>query len=78
MMTKPNVRFGSEADICAATRDVRFAANSDRKSRHAANGHVRFTPESGRVGANRHICPAGKKGPLRAALFVSRNAVSYR
>jgi hypothetical protein len=44
---RPDVRFGSKADICSATRDVRFTPNSDRKSRHAANGHVRFTPESG-------------------------------
>jgi hypothetical protein len=41
-----DVRFGSEADMCAAKRDVRFTPNSDPKSRHAANGHVRFTPES--------------------------------
>ena len=26
--------------------------NSDRESRHAANGHVRFTPESGHVQRN--------------------------
>jgi hypothetical protein len=44
-----NVRFGSEADMCSATRRVCFAPNSDRKSRHAANGHVRFIPKSGRV-----------------------------
>jgi hypothetical protein len=31
-----NVRFGSEADICAANSDVRFTPNSDRESRHAA------------------------------------------
>src|SRR6186997_345700 len=47
--TKPDVRFGSEADICAATSHVRFTPNSDRKSRHAANGHVCFPPESGHV-----------------------------
>src|SRR6185312_11191318 len=44
-----DVRFGSEADICAATSHVRFTPNSDRKSRHAANGHVCFPPESGHV-----------------------------
>jgi len=32
-----------------AQAHVRFATNSDRKSRYATNGHVRFTPESGRV-----------------------------
>jgi hypothetical protein len=30
-----DVRFGSEAAICAATSHVRFTPNSDRKSRHA-------------------------------------------
>jgi hypothetical protein len=44
-----DVRFGSEADMCSATPDVRFTPNSDRKSRHAANGHVRFASESGHV-----------------------------
>src|SRR5262249_29910202 len=31
-ITKPHVRFGSKADICSATRHVRFTPNSDRKS----------------------------------------------
>src|SRR5262245_32491940 len=30
----PDVRFGSEADICAAISHVRFTPNSDRKSGH--------------------------------------------
>src|SRR6476660_5224834 len=51
-----NVRFGSLADMCAAKSDVRFTPNSDSKSRHAANGHVRFTPESGHVRCNTE-CP---------------------
>jgi len=29
-----NVRFGSQADICAAKSDVRFAPNSDCESGH--------------------------------------------
>ena len=47
-----NVRFGSEADICAATIHVRFTPNSDRESRTPATGHVCFTPESGHVQCN--------------------------
>src|SRR5690348_4446556 len=39
-----DVRFGSEADICAAKSHVRFTPNSDSKS-----GHVCFTPKSGHV-----------------------------
>jgi len=30
-----DVGYGSEADICAATIDVRFTPNSDSKSRHS-------------------------------------------
>src|SRR4029453_4464975 len=29
---RSNVRFGSKADICSATRHVRFTPNSDRES----------------------------------------------
>ena len=32
MLIRPNVRFGSKADICSAKRHVRFAPNSDRES----------------------------------------------
>jgi len=32
MMANNNVRFGSEADMCAAKSDVRFTPNSDHKS----------------------------------------------
>jgi hypothetical protein len=49
MLIRPDVRFGSKADICAATSHVRFTPNSDRESGFPANGHVRFTPESGHV-----------------------------
>src|SRR5262245_47056291 len=41
--------LGQKTDICSAKSDVRFSPNSDRKSRHVANGHVCFTPESGDV-----------------------------
>jgi hypothetical protein len=50
---RPNVRFGSLADICSAKRHVRFAPNSDRESGFPANGHVRFTPESGHAQCTR-------------------------
>jgi hypothetical protein len=52
----PQFRFGSEADICAAQSDVRFASNSDRESDGvmsalppkadmcSAQAHVRFGP----------------------------------
>jgi hypothetical protein len=59
MRPTSNVRFGSEADICAATNHVRFTPNSDRESGHLQNAmsalplkadmcsalaHVRFGP----------------------------------
>jgi hypothetical protein len=43
-------RFGSKADVCSATGHVRFASNSDRESRHAENGHVRFPPKADMCG----------------------------
>src|SRR5262245_19504852 len=47
-----DVRFGSKADMCGATSHVRFTPNSDRESGFPANGHVRFTLESGHVQCN--------------------------
>ena len=32
ILATPDVRFGSKADMCGATRDVRFTPNSDRES----------------------------------------------
>jgi|SoiMetStandDraft_2_1073263.scaffolds.fasta_scaffold17217_2 hypothetical protein len=43
-----DVRFGSEADMCAANSDVRFTPDSDRKS-GLPKSRVCFTPENGRV-----------------------------
>src|SRR5262245_26023282 len=34
IVIRSNVRFGSKADICAATSHVRFTPNSDRESGH--------------------------------------------
>jgi hypothetical protein len=44
----------------AVQQAMSAAPNSDRKSRHAAKGHVRFTPESGRVRRN-YGCPLWAK-----------------
>jgi hypothetical protein len=32
MLIRPDVRFGSKADICSASAHVRFTPNSDRES----------------------------------------------
>jgi len=62
------VRFGSKADMCAAKCDVRFTPNSDRESRHAANGHVRFASESGHVRCKER-CPLRAKSGHWPTLF---------
>ena len=48
----PDVRSGSKADVRTAISDVRFTPDSDRKSGHASNGQVRFTPKSRPVRRN--------------------------
>jgi len=35
-LSSKDVCFGSKAEMCSAIGHVRFTANSDRKSRHAA------------------------------------------
>src|SRR6478672_12327034 len=68
--------FGSLADICSAKRHVRFTLNSDRKRRHAANGHVRFTLESGHVQCI-HLCLLwANSGHLAATAFGSLSSIS--
>jgi len=49
------VRFGSEADICAATTHVRFTPNSDRKSRHAVMVMSALPLKADMCGARRHV-----------------------
>jgi hypothetical protein len=54
--------LGSEADMCGAKRDLRFTPYSDRESRHAANGHVCFTPESGHMRCTSRCLLRAKSG----------------
>jgi hypothetical protein len=49
------VRFGSLADMCAATGYVRFTPNCDRESRTPAKGHVCFTPKADMCGATTDV-----------------------
>src|SRR5215510_5187087 len=51
-----NVRFGSEADICAAKSDVRFAPNSDRESRHPQTVMSALPLKADICGATAHVC----------------------
>jgi hypothetical protein len=51
-----DVRFGSEADICAATSDVCFTPDSDRESRHAAMVMSALPLKVDVCDANRQVC----------------------
>jgi hypothetical protein len=43
---RPDVRFGSKADICSAKPDVRFTPNSNRKSRHLPKAMSALPPKA--------------------------------
>src|SRR4029078_10454482 len=75
--TKPDVRFGSEADICAATSHVRFTPNSDRKSRHAANGHVCFHPKADMCSALAHVCFGPEADIGSPSITASASAINF-
>jgi hypothetical protein len=51
-----NVRFGSLADVRAATSHVRFTPDSDRESGHAAMVKSALHLKADMCGANRHVC----------------------
>jgi hypothetical protein len=68
--------FGSKADVCVAKPHVRFTPNSDRKSRHAANGHVRFASESGHVQCTSSCLLRANSGHSRSYSITSSARVS--
>ncbi|HEY6020391.1 MAG TPA: hypothetical protein VIY48_10920, partial [Candidatus Paceibacterota bacterium] len=51
-----NVRFGSLADICGATSDVRFTPDSDRNSRHPQKVMSALHPKADVCGARADVC----------------------
>jgi hypothetical protein len=55
MSLRLNVRFGSEADMCAAKCDVRFTPNSDRKSGFPQNVMSASPPKADRRSAKRNV-----------------------
>ena len=65
----PNVRFGSKADMCAATGHVRFTPNSDRESGHQI--------PSLRNGARRRTATLCRGIPDDGILDVWRGAVAH-
>jgi hypothetical protein len=78
-----DVRFGSKADICAATSHVRFTPNSDHESGRSQNIMSALPPKADMCGATRDVRfgpkadiggplpePLGHDGPLRVSLPV--------
>jgi hypothetical protein len=51
-----DVRFGSKADICAATRNVRFTPNSDRESGLRQTAMSALPPKADMCGARGDVC----------------------
>ena len=50
-----DVRFGSKADICSATADVRFTLNSDRESGFPQKAMSALPPKADMCGAVAHV-----------------------
>jgi hypothetical protein len=51
-----HVRFGSKADICAATSHVRFTPNSDRKSGFPNKVMSALLPKADMCSALAYVC----------------------
>ena len=51
-----NVCFGSKADMCGATSDVRFSPDSDRESRHPHKVMSALPPKADVCSATRDVC----------------------
>src|SRR5262249_52130640 len=68
---QPDVRFGSKADICSATRHVRFTPNSDRKSRHAQMVMSALPLKADMCGALGRVCFGPKADSRTAANGIS-------
>jgi hypothetical protein len=50
-----HVRFGSEADMCAAKSDVRFTPNSDRECRFPQKVMSALPPKADMCGAAKDV-----------------------
>jgi hypothetical protein len=55
-LESPNVRFGSKADICAATSHVRFTPNSDRESEIPQKAMSALPPKADMCSARGDVC----------------------
>jgi hypothetical protein len=71
LLCGPDVRFGSQADICSAIGHVCFTPNSDRKSGHPQNAMSALPLKADVCGANRHV-RFGPKADIRTAGVVPK------
>ena len=69
-----DVRFGSKADICAATSDVRFTPNSDRESRHPQKVMSALPPKADMCSANTNV----RYGPIADIARANRKTALRR
>src|SRR5262249_13107718 len=72
-MRSADVRFGSEADMCAAKRDVRFTPNSDRESEIPQKAMSALAPKADMCSAIVHV----RFGPI-ADSCTATNSISIR
>src|SRR5262245_26789721 len=68
-----DVRFGSKADICAATSHVRFTPNSDIE---CVFRHVCFTPKSGHSSVRLPRLLSATSGHSALAFSCSRTRIA--
>jgi hypothetical protein len=76
-----DVRFGSKADICAATSDVRFTPNSDRENEIPQKVMSALPLKADMCSALAHVCLGHKRtlmgfGPL-AEFWSSTGTMSH-
>src|SRR4029453_12942361 len=72
---RSDVRFGSKADICAATSDVCFTPDSDHESGHVPMAMSALPPKADSGGATSDVrfgpkggsCPAPKNVAIRSS-----------
>jgi hypothetical protein len=70
---KGHVRFGSLADICGATGDVRFTPNSDRNRGHAQTVMSALPPKADMCGALAHV----RFGPIADIVKLDRRSFRF-
>ena len=68
---RADVRFGSQADICAATSDVCFTPNSDRESEIPPKAMSALPPKADMCGATCDV----RFGPIADSCTAARTSL---